>query len=142
MAAINARGGARRWADAWKKGWEALDPEPILACYAADALLSTEPFREPYRGIDGVREYVTRVLGEEEDPRVWVGEPIVEGERAAISWWSSLRENRAELTLAGTSVLRFDGNGLVIEQWDTWNRLPERRQPPSWSSLGVDALSS
>lgn len=123
-------GAARRWADAWKRGWESLDPEPILALYAPDALLSTEPFRQPYRGHDGVREYVTRVLGEEEDPQVWVSVPIVQGDRAAVSWWASLREEGADTTLAGTSVLRFDAEGLVIEQWDAWNTLDQRRDPP------------
>jgi nuclear transport factor 2 (NTF2) superfamily protein len=121
---------AQRWADAWKQGWESLDAEPILACYAADAVLSTEPFREPYRGQDGVRSYVERVLGEEEDPRVWMAEPIVEGRRAAISWWASLFEDGAETTLAGTSVIVFDADGLVIEQWDCWNQSPHRSDPP------------
>lgn len=127
---------ARRWSQAWKQGWLALDPEPIIARYAADALLSTEPFREPYRGREGVREYVTRALGEEEDPQVWMGEPIVDGDRAAVSWWAALREDGTDRTLAGTSVLRFDADGLVIEQWDAWNALPERRPPPDWSPLG------
>jgi ketosteroid isomerase-like protein len=122
--------GARRWAQAWKHGWESLDAEPILACYAPDAWLSTEPFREPYRGREGVREYVSGVLAEEEDPRVWMSEPIVDGDRASISWWASLREDGADTTLAGTSVLRFDRDGLVTEQWDAWNRLAERRDPP------------
>ena len=121
---------AAAWADAWHRGWEALDPEPIIARYASDALLSTEPFREPYRGIDGVRAYVTGVLGEEEAPRVWMSLPIVEGDRAAISWWASLREEGVETTLAGTSVLRFDADGLVVEQWDAWNQHAGRRDPP------------
>lgn len=124
---------ARRWAAAWKQGWEALDPEPILAQYAAGALLSTEPFRQPYRGLDGVRAYVSRVLGEEEAPRVWMGEPIIDGDRASVSWWASLREDGADATLAGTSVLRFDADGLVIEQWDAWSRADGRREPPGWS---------
>ena len=83
---------ARQWADACKRGWEALDPEPILERYAADAVLSTEPVREPYRGREGVRAYVARVLSEEEDPHVWMSEPIVDGRRAAVSWWASLIE--------------------------------------------------
>jgi hypothetical protein len=125
------------WAEAWQQGWEALDPEPILARYAPQALLSTEPFREPYRGIDGVRAYVTQALGEEEGPRVWMSKPIVDGDRASISWWASLRENDADATLAGTSVLRFDTEGLVIEQWDAWNQLEERRDPPEWSPFSL-----
>jgi hypothetical protein len=133
---MSAAAAAARWAAAWKAGWEALDPEPVLARYAADATLSTEPFREPYRGIDGVREYVTAVFGEEEDPRVWMADPIVDGDRAAVSWWASLREAGAETTLAGTSVLRFDADGLVVEQWDAWNRLGERRDPPEGTPFG------
>ena len=120
---------------AWREGWEALDPEPILALYAPGALHSTEPFREPYRGIEGVSEYVTQALGEEEDPKVWMSEPIVDGDRAAVSWWASLRENGADTTLAGTSVLRFDADGLVVEQWDAWNQLRDRRDPPHWVPL-------
>ena len=132
---MDARNAARLWAGAWRRGWEALDPEPILARYAPDALLSTEPFREPYRGIAGVRQYVTQALAEEADPRVWMSEPIVDGDRASVSWWASLRENGADITLAGTSVLRFDDGGLVVEQWDAWSQLDERRQPPDWSPL-------
>ena len=126
----DARAAARRWAAAWSSGWAALDPEPILACYAEDAVLSTQPFREPYRGREGVREYVTRVFGEEEEPRVRFAEPIVDGDRAAVAWWASLRESGADATLAGTSLLRFDADGLVREQWDAWNVLDARREPP------------
>jgi len=124
---------ARRWADAWSEGWESLDPDPILACYAADAVLSTAPFREPYRGIDGVRSYVVGAFAEEADPRVWMTEPIVDGDRAAVSWWASLREEGVDTTLAGTSVLRFDADGLVAEQWDSWAHRPQRGEPPEWS---------
>ena len=130
------RAAATRWAQAWTIGWESLDPEPIIACYAPDALLSTQPFREPYRGLDGVREYVTQALAEEEDPRVWMGEPITQGDRASISWWASLREGGADATLAGTSVLRFSRDGLVIEQWDAWNQLAGRAEPPAWGPFG------
>jgi hypothetical protein len=135
---MDATEAATRWSAAWKRGWEALDPEPILACYAGDAVLSTEPFREPYRGVDGVRAYVARVLAEEDDPRVWMADPIVAGDRAAISWWASLREAGTDVTLAGTSILRFDDDGLVVEQWDAWNQHTQRRNPPSWSPFAAD----
>lgn len=125
---------ARRWSETWRHAWEGVDTEAIVALYATDALLSTEPFREPYRGREGVRAYVSRVFGEEEDPRVQVGEPIVDGDRAAVPWWATLREEGADITLAGTSMLRFDPDGLVLEQWDAWNLVRERREPPGdWS---------
>ena len=102
-----------------------------MARYAPGAIHFTEPFREPSRSAADVRAYVERVLAEEDDPRVWMGEPIVDGDRAAVPWWASLREEGAALTLAGTSVMRFDADGLVVEQWDSWNQLGERREPPA-----------
>lgn len=127
----DVRAAAVRWARTWTAAWEALDPEPIVALYAPDAVFSSEPFREAYRGPAGVRSYVVRVFGEEDDVRVRMSTPIVDGDRASISWWASLREDGEDVTLAGTSVLRFDAAGLVAEQWDAWNVHPARRDPPS-----------
>jgi len=127
----DARAAAMRWAAAWKEGWEALDVERIVALYAPHATFSSEPFRDVYRGRQGVRTYVAAAFAEEDDPRVWTSDPIVDGPRASISWWASFREDGLETTLAGTSVMRFDDDGLVVEQWDTWNTLPDRREPPA-----------
>jgi ketosteroid isomerase-like protein len=132
-ALMDAEAAARRWADTWQRAWEARDLDAILALYAPDAIFSSQPFREPYRGREGVRAYVAQAFADEEDPRVWVGEPVVAGDRASVSWWASLREDGADTTLAGTSVIRFDREGLVAEQWDAWNLLGERREPPDWA---------
>jgi hypothetical protein len=44
---------------------------------------------------------------------------------------ASLLEDGEDVTLAGTSDLRFDAAGLVTEQWDAWNVVPKRRDPPA-----------
>ncbi|HEY7846616.1 MAG TPA: nuclear transport factor 2 family protein [Candidatus Limnocylindria bacterium] len=121
---------ARRWADTWKRSWEAQDAETIVALYHPDTQFSTHPFRVAHRGRAGVRGYVSQAFGEEEDVRAWVGTPVVQGDRAAIEWWAALIENGVETTLAGTSVLRFDRDGLVVEQRDTWNQSNGRGEPP------------
>ena len=124
---------AGRWADIWKRAWEAQDTDAIVALYHPDTLFSTQPFRVSHLRRAGVREYVSQAFAEEEEVRVWVGSPIVDGDRAAIEWWAALKENGVETTLAGTSVLRFDADGLVVEQRDTWNQVDGRREPPdSW----------
>jgi hypothetical protein len=79
---------------------------------------------------------VSSCFAEEADPRVWMAHPIVDGDRAAISWWASLREGGVDTRLAGTSILRFDRAGLVVEQWDSWNRADGRGEPQDWSPLG------
>jgi hypothetical protein len=121
---------ARRWAEVWKSAWEAKDTEAVVAIYHPNVIFSTQPFRDPYLRRAGVRGYVSQAFAEEAGPRVWVGEPIVDGSRAAIEWWAAVTENGIETTLAGTSVLRFDADGLVVEQRDTWNQADGRREPP------------
>jgi ketosteroid isomerase-like protein len=121
---------ARLWADVWKSAWEARDTEAIVALYHPDVVFSTQPFRTPYLRRAGVRDYVSQAFAEEQAPRVWVGDPVVDGNRAAIEWWAAVTESGTETTLAGTSVLRFDADGLVEEQRDSWNQIHGRREPP------------
>jgi hypothetical protein len=126
-----ARVDAQNWAEVWQRAWQARDTDSIVALYHPDCVFSTQPFRTPYRGTAGVRAYVQQAFDEERGPRVWVGEPVVDGRRAAIEWWAVLEENRRDITLAGTSVLRFDADGLVVEQRDTWNQADGRAEPPA-----------
>ena len=105
MSGIDATAAAERWAQVWHDAWEALDPEPIVALYATNALFSSQPFRTPYRGSEGVRDYVTTAFAAEVGPRVWMSAPIVDGRRASVSWWCGLREDGEEVTLAAVTTL-------------------------------------
>lgn len=119
---------ARRWADTWQRAWNEHDVESIVGLYAADAIYSSEPFRVRYTGLEGVRSYVSQAFHEEELVRSKFGEPVVGEGRAAVPWWANLVENGAPITLAGTSLLRFNDAGLVIEQWDAWNQAEGHRE--------------
>jgi hypothetical protein len=73
---------------------------------------------------------VTAAFADERDVVARFDRPIVSGNRAAVAWWAEMSEGGAPVTLAGTSLLRFDAHGLVIEQRDTWNQVAGRRAPP------------
>jgi hypothetical protein len=122
---------ARHWAETWQHAWEALDVESIVRLYHPDAAFSSQPFRAIDRRRAGVRAYVSRAFGEDRDVRARFGTPIVDGDRAAVEWWAALVDEGREVTLAGTSVLRFDADGLVLEQRDTWNARDGRFEPPA-----------
>ena len=62
------------------------------------------------------------------------GEPIVAGDRAAVDWWGVVSSNDGSVeTLAGTSLLRFDPDGRVVEQRDAWAGKPGRHELPRWA---------
>jgi SnoaL-like domain len=130
--AVDAQAAARAWIDAWTRAWRALDEGLLEPIYTPDTVHRSHPFREPGNPID----YARWAFSEEEgEPEVWMGDPIVAGDRAAIEWWACVTENGKEVSLAGTSLLCFDADGRVVEQSDYWGEAPGRTRPwPGWAS--------
>jgi hypothetical protein len=131
---VDTEAAARRWADVWRRAWPARDAEAILALYADSVSYRALAFREPDLGLAGARGYLIRNFAVEQEIECWFGEPIVSGDRAAVEWWASWVEQGTPLTLAGSTFLRFDADGNVIDHRDYWNEV-ERREPPypGWS---------
>jgi ketosteroid isomerase-like protein len=121
---------ARRWAEAYRVAWEAGDPAAAAALYRDDCVFRSAPFRRP----EAPLAYTTRVFPEVRAEDVRFGEPVEEGDRAAVEWWAVLVTPDGEAqTIAGCSVLRFDDQGLVAEARDYWHVEPGRREPhDSW----------
>jgi ketosteroid isomerase-like protein len=117
---------ARRWAEGYKVAWKAGNAEAAAALYAPDCVFRSAPFREPEPPLD----YTRRVFPEASAFDVRFGEPVEEGDRAAVEWWATLvTAEGEEQTLAGCSVLRFGDDGLVVEARDYWDLEPGRREP-------------
>ena len=117
---------AARWIRGWKTGWEALDPAPIVATYAPDAIHRSMPLRAPEPG--GVAGYLARCFPDESDVssrfEVWAAS----GAQALTIYVATLHDSAegGDVTLAGCDVLRFDDDGLCTEQRDYWNVAPGR----------------
>jgi hypothetical protein len=122
---MDAATAARNWIDGWLRSWPARDVDGIASMYVEGAVYSASPFRPP----ETARSYVERAFGEEELVQAWFGEPVVSGNRAAIEYWAVLRGDH-EVTVVGTSMLRFDADGRVVEHRDYWVPAEERHEPP------------
>jgi len=120
---------ARGWADTWTRAWPEHDVDAIAALYSDDAEYRALAFREPDLGVSGVRRYLQANFGVEDDVECWFGTPVASSDRAAIEWWATWVENGQRLTLAGTTLLRFGGDGQIVDHRDYWNQV-ERREPP------------
>jgi SnoaL-like domain len=105
--------------------------EAIAALYAANAAFHSHPFRDR----QGPEEYVVWAFADQAEAECRFGEPVVGGDRAAVDWWGVItsRDGSVE-TVAGTSLLRFDGDGLVLEQRDAWAGERGRHELPQWAT--------
>ena len=118
----------KHWAEGYQRAWEADDPDAAAALYSPDCVFRSAPFREPEPPL----AYARRVYPEARAEDVHFGEPVEEGDRAAVEWWAILvTPDGAEQTIAGCSVLRFGEDGLAIESRDYWHMEPGRRGPPT-----------
>ena len=131
----DTRATARRWARQWKRGWDGRDVDKLISLYADDVAYWSEPFREPFQGRARLRRYFVQAMKAEDQVGSWFGEPVVDGDRAAVAWWASLHEDGKPISLAGISLLRFNRAGLVAEQWDGWNQVDA--QPPRPAGWGT-----
>jgi SnoaL-like protein len=139
---VDANAAARGWAEAWTRAWRALDADLLQPVYANEAVHRSHPFREPGNPI----EYARRAFADEEgEPEVWMGDPIVAGNRVAIEWWAIVTENGKQVSLAGTSILRFDAQGRTVEQTDYWGQTDSSTPPfKGWAQTppGSDATEA
>ncbi len=113
---------ARRWAEEWAQGWREHDSARIGALYADDAVFRSAPFRDP----QDPRAYADWAFSDEDAVECRFGEPLVSGDRAVVEWWAISSSGGQEETLAGVSLLRFEEDGLVVEQRDYWHMEPGR----------------
>jgi hypothetical protein len=103
------------------------DADGVAALYADGASFRSAPFRT----LQPPREYAAAAFDEEEDVECRFGEPFVAGDRAAVEYWATLREDGSDVTIAGVALIRFDADGQVVDQRDYWHLEEGRREPPA-----------
>jgi hypothetical protein len=94
----------------------------IAARYAPDGSFRSQPFRATTSGPAAAAEYARQAFEEEASASFVFGEPIVGDDgRAAVEYRAVITNNDGSLsTLAGVTLLRFDGEGLVTDHRDYW----------------------
>jgi hypothetical protein len=120
---------ASAWIAGWARAWPGRDPDLVASLYAEEAEFRTHPFRDPYRGPDGARDYARRAFQDEDDVRCLFGEPRISEDGAVVEYWASLLEEGREATIVGASLLRFAPDGRVSSQRDYWHIEDGRREP-------------
>ncbi len=117
---------ARRWAEVWQRGWQSHQVDPIAALYDEGAVYRSHPFRDPE---PSARSYAERAFAGEDSVECRFGDPIAQGDRAAVEWWAVYTTGGEKRTLAGVTILRFGPGGQVVEHADYWAEEAGSRPP-------------
>jgi ketosteroid isomerase-like protein len=115
-----------RWIARYEAAWRAGDAEAAAGLFTEDCTFRSHPFRDR----EDARAYTRRVFADEEAVQPRFGEPVVEGDRAAVEYWAAMREDALDLTLAGCLMMRFAPDGRCSAMRDAWATAPGRLDPP------------
>ena len=115
----------------WAEAWPSADTEAVARLYAGNAAFWSHPFREQQEPA----AYASWAFSEQAAAECRFGKPLVDGMRAAVDWWAVVTSVDGSVqSLAGTSLLRFDDAGLVVEQRDAWSDLEGRHALAHWAA--------
>lgn len=119
------------WLAAYRRAWIERDPDAAAALFTDDASYRELPYDKSFIGRSGVRNYWASVTSAQDEVELEYGTPIVESDRASVEWWVTMLNGGAEVTLAGSFVLRFDDDGLCRELREYWHVGEGRLEPPA-----------
>jgi hypothetical protein len=119
------------WLDSYARAWEERDPEAVVPLFSEHALYHSHRFGDPHVGRQGIAEYWRTATDPQENVRVRFGEPVVDGPRVAVEWWTTATSDGEPRTVAGCLFLRFDSGGLCEELRECWHTADGLVEPPA-----------
>lgn len=100
------------WAERYARAWENADEDAAAELFSEGATYRSNIFEDPHLGRDGIRSYWSQVTSTQSNVRVRMGQPLVDGDRVAIEWWTTMDNEGTPVTLPGCLLLRFGEDGL------------------------------
>ena len=127
---------AGAWLAAYRRAWEEADAPAAAGLFTADATYRAHPLRPVHTGHDGIAAYWDRATAGQRDVRVRLGDPIVDGDRVAVEWWTTMTADGDPATLAGCLLLSFAPDGRCQALRECWHEAGEALDPPpDWGRL-------
>lgn len=118
------------WLESYRRAWEEADAEAAAALFHEEATYRSNIFQDAFGGRDGVRRYWQEVTRTQEDVHVLIGRPFADGDRVTAEFWTTMRVEGADTTLAGCLLLHFAEDGLCLDLREYWHFEPGRFEPP------------
>lgn len=122
---------ARKWLHEYGAAWERGDAG-VLHLFTPDATYQSAPFRDTREGHDEIRAYWEGANSTQSETRVLMGDPLVDDDRVAAEWWTTMSDDGQPLTLPGVLLLEFEGSRCRALR-EYWAFEPGRHDPfPEW----------
>ena len=130
-----------RWMAKFVDAWQRKDGHAAAALFTPDAVFHAIPgvAKQMFTGHEEIRRYWERVAQPQSDVEVLLGEPLIQGDTAAVEMWVTLRNTKTNpddghwITLIETNILDFAEDGRCRRCVEYFNvRMGRLEPPPGW----------
>ncbi len=118
------------WSEAYRVAWEERNSEAASSLFTEGASYRSNIYEKPNKGRIGVAQYWSEVTSVQSHVGVRMGTPLVDGDRAAVEFWTTMNIEDKPVTLSGCLLLRFADEGLCSDLREYWNFTDGTHQPP------------
>lgn len=107
------------WLAAFKVGWEALSPQAIADLFSSHVAYQASPHQEPQHGVAAVQRHWVEELEEVDSATVEFAEPLVDDDRVAVEYETTIENWAGTRVDNGVLVLEF-ADGLCTSLREYW----------------------
>lgn len=133
-----------RWIRAYIEAWQTKDADAAAALFTPDAVYEEIPGvpERTFTGRAEIRQYWLDITADQSDIEILHGDPLVEGRRAAVELWATLRSPTLNpsgdnwATIIETNVLIFSGQLCRRNTEYPIIRTGKLTPPPGWGNRG------
>ncbi|WP_346114075.1 nuclear transport factor 2 family protein [Nonomuraea maheshkhaliensis] len=125
------------WVELYLQAWKDKDDVAVGKLFTRDAVYQEVP-GDPGRTFVGraaIRKYWRGITKGQSDVTTRYGEPVIQGDRAAVELWITLKGGGKWMTIIETNVMTFDRHGRVSRNAEYWTLRQGKFAPPrGWGS--------
>jgi ketosteroid isomerase-like protein len=106
------------WIDGYLRAWESNEPSDIRALFTDDAVYRTDPWTEPWRGVEAiVAGWLERK--DEAGTSTFEWSPVIANDEIAVVEGTTTYTTR-DVTYSNLWVIRFAPDGRATEYTEWW----------------------
>ena len=118
------------WVEGYKVAWEERNADAAAALFVPDATYRSNIFEDVHLGRGGVKAYWESATASQSDVRVRMGRPFADDSRVSVEFWTNMKVDGAEVTLAGCLLMDFDDNWMCKSLREYWHFVGGSMDPP------------
>lgn len=126
-----------RWVERYLQAWKDKDDVAVGRLFTRDAVYQEVPgdAGRTFVGRAAIRKYWRTITKGQSHVTTRYGEPVIQGDRAAVELWITLKGGGKWMTIVETNVMTFNRHAQVSRNAEYWVLRQGKFAPPhGWGS--------